>query len=63
MYDAWWGHITLLHAELSCMRDLLQFDWLYMVNMAAQMFPLRTNHEIVKITKLLGGANDVQGLV
>jgi hypothetical protein len=63
MYDVWWGHITLLHAELSCMRDLLQFDWLYMVNMAAQMFPLRTNHEIVKITKLLGGANDVQGLV
>lgn len=62
MYDVWWGHISLLHAELSCMRDLLHYDWRYLISATAQNVPLRTNHELVTIFKLFGTANDVQAL-
>lgn len=61
-----------LQADLNCMSDLLDskykklnpkkkaVNWKYLFNLASTEFPLKTNHEIVKILKLFNGANDIE---
>jgi hypothetical protein len=63
-----------LQADLNCMSDLLDLkyiklnptkkvvNWKYLFNLASTEFPLKTNHEIVKILKILNGANDIEVL-
>lgn len=61
-YEVYWGHISLLYAELSCMNDLLRFSWKYLINLSAQMFPLQSNKQIVKMLQNLNGTNDVEAI-
>lgn len=35
--------------------------WNYLINIAGQSFPLRTNEEIVAILGLYNGTNDIEG--
>ncbi len=45
------------------MEDVLKHDskWKYYINLASQMFPLKTNAEIVKDLTALKGRNDIRG--
>ena len=58
-----WGKISIVHAELLCMRLLLVIRkrWKYFINLVGRDFPLRTNYELVKILQAYDGANDVDG--
>ena len=56
-----WAEYGVLEAEFMCMEDLWKYpNWKYFINLAGEEFPLKTNLEIVKILKLLGGANNIQ---
>ena len=54
---------TRLQADINCMSDHVKQDdrWRYLINVAGEAFPLRTNAEIVKILKIYNGANDIDG--
>ena len=57
-----WGEFSVLEAELLCMKLLWGFkSWKYYINLTGQEFPLKTNLEIVKILKVMKGANIVDG--
>ena len=53
-----------LQADINCMSDHVKQDdrWRYLINVAGEAFPLRTNAEIVKILKIYNGANDIEGI-
>ena len=36
--------------------------WRYLINIAGQSFPLKTNEEIVNILRIYNGANDIEGI-
>ncbi len=56
-----WGEVSVLDAELVCMEKLLKFPkWTYLLNLAGQEWPLKTNWELVKILKAYNGANDIE---
>ncbi|BFZ13715.1 hypothetical protein BsWGS_16754 [Bradybaena similaris] len=58
--DIVWGEYSVLEADLLCMEDLWTFpNWKYLFTMTGQEFPLKTNHELVKILTAYKGANDV----
>lgn len=61
--DVHWGEYSLLEAELSCLRQLLDkfSSWKYYINLMGREFPLRTNRQLVHIFKTYNGANDVDG--
>ena len=59
--SVYWGHISILLAEMNCLQDLMRYRWRYFVNLSGEMFPLHTNAELVKILKLYDGANDIEG--
>ena len=50
-YDVYWGHFSIVEAELICMRDLLTNgrNWSYVLNMAGSEVMLATNLELVNI--------------
>ena len=50
-YDVYWGHFSIVEAELTCMRDLLTNgrNWSYALNMAGSEVMLATNLELVTI--------------
>lgn len=58
-----YAHYSRLKADLNCMSDLLarNSSWKYLINLTGQMFPLKTNREIVKILSSLRGTNDIEG--
>jgi len=58
-----WGQISVVQAEILCMRQLLdvQKRWKYFINLVGRDLPLRTNYELVKILQAYDGANDVDG--
>ena len=56
-----WGHISIIYAEMHCMRELMRYKWKYFINLSGQMFPLHSNGELVKILKMYDGANDIEG--
>lgn len=62
--DMKWGHLSILTAELLCMKELWQRNkaWKYFINLTGQEFPLRTNYELVRILKAYNGANDVNAV-
>ena len=58
IYGGW----SRLQAEFNCMEEALKRNkaWKYYINMPSEVFPLRTNAELVKILKLFNGTNDVE---
>jgi Core-2/I-Branching enzyme len=58
-----WGRISVVEAELSCMKILLERDqdWKYFINLVGRDFPLKTNRELVGILRAYNGSNDVDG--
>ena len=60
-----WGQISVVDAELLCMRKLLASDksWKYFVNLVGRDFPLRSNGELVKILKSFNGSNYIAGVI
>jgi len=63
--DVQWGTYTVLEPELICMEALLSLSrkWRYFINLTGQEFPLKTNWDIVKILKVLRGANNIEGTI
>jgi len=63
--DVQWCTYTVLEPELICMEALLSRSrkWQYFINLTGQEFPLKTNWDIVKILKVLRGANNMEGTV
>ena len=53
-----------LQADINCMKDLVKtgHEWKYLLNLAGQSFPLKSNAEIVKILNIYNGSNDVEGI-
>ena len=59
-YEVTWGTISIVYAELECMREVLKYrSWRYFINLTGQEYPLKTNLEIVRILKAYNGTNDV----
>ncbi|OWF54385.1 beta-1,3-galactosyl-O-glycosyl-glycoprotein beta-1,6-N-acetylglucosaminyltransferase-like [Mizuhopecten yessoensis] len=55
---------TVLQPDLICMEYLWKYrKWKYLINVAGNEFPLRTNLEIVQILKTLNGSNHIQGII
>jgi len=63
--DVQWGTYTVLEPEIICMEALLSHSrkWRYFINLTGQEFPLKTNWDIVKILKVLRGANNIEGTI
>lgn len=59
--SVYWGHISIIYAEMHCIEDLLKYKWKYFINLSGQMFPTHSNRDLVRILKLYDGANDVEG--
>jgi len=60
--DVRWGKVSIVHAEMLCMKQLLDYPaWKYFINLVGRDFPLRTNRELVKILTAYNGSNDVDG--
>ncbi|KAK2158184.1 hypothetical protein LSH36_175g05014 [Paralvinella palmiformis] len=62
--DVVWGRISLVEADLTCMQLLYNKnkDWKYLITLAGQMFPLKTNLDMVRIFKSLNGSNAVAAI-
>lgn len=60
-----YGGASRLRADLHCMKDLLAsaVPWRYLLNTCGQDFPLKTNREIVRLLKGLGGKNVTPGVL
>ncbi|XP_026851539.2 beta-1,3-galactosyl-O-glycosyl-glycoprotein beta-1,6-N-acetylglucosaminyltransferase [Electrophorus electricus] len=58
IYASW----SRVQADINCMRDLLQIssNWKYFINLCGQDFPIKTNLEIVRALKALGGGNSLE---
>jgi hypothetical protein len=64
-----YGGFTRLQADINCMQDHWQRSqtgqatpWRYLINLASQDFPLKTNLEMVKILSIYNGTNDIEGI-
>ena len=59
-----YGGFSRLQADINCMKDHLNSSvkWKYLLNIAGQSFPLKTNSEIVQILRLYNGSNDIEGM-
>ena len=58
----YWGHHSLMDAQLNCAEDLVQYPltrWKYVINICGFELPLRTNREIVQVLKTLNGSSVV----
>ncbi|XP_078092432.1 N-acetyllactosaminide beta-1,6-N-acetylglucosaminyl-transferase [Mustelus asterias] len=44
-----YGGFSRLQADINCMKDLvkLEHDWMYVINLCGQDFPIKTNREII----------------
>lgn len=60
--DVVWGHVSVLQAELNCMKDLVHSDvpWKYLITLVAQDYPLYDNKGIVEGLKTLNGLNNIE---
>jgi hypothetical protein len=63
--DVVYREFSVLEADLLCMQALLAFSkiWKYFINLTGQEFPLKSNLAIVRILKILNGANNIMGTV
>ena len=60
--DVYWGHYSIMNAQMNCMKDLLHRPtphWKYVINLCGKELPLRTNREIVQSLKKLNGESAV----
>ena len=58
----YWGHHSLMDAQLRCARNLMRYPptrWKYIINICGFELPLRTNREIVQALKVLNGSSAV----
>ena len=60
-YQIHWGEISILQAEIQCMKQLLAYRWRYFINLTGMEFPLKTNWELVQILKSVKGGNIIAG--
>ena len=62
--SVWWGHHSLMDAQMNCFRDLLgnhgKYPWHYVITLCGKELPLRTNSEIVHLLKDLNGMSAVR---
>ncbi|XP_074644236.1 beta-1,3-galactosyl-O-glycosyl-glycoprotein beta-1,6-N-acetylglucosaminyltransferase-like [Tubulanus polymorphus] len=60
-FDVKWATITVLDADLQCIKDLLDFNdtWIYYINLTGQEVPLVSNRQLVRILKAMNGSNDI----
>lgn len=60
--DVIYPHISILHAQFNCMKDLLRIDesWKYAINLVGQDFPLYNNYELVQALQGLSGRNNIE---
>ncbi|UVZ35188.1 1,3 galactose glycoprotein beta1,6N-acetyl glucosaminyl transferase 1 [Elephant endotheliotropic herpesvirus 5B] len=58
VYASW----SRVQADLNCLQDLygLSVDWKYVINLCGTDFPLKTNLEMVRQLKALGGRNSLE---
>ncbi|GAB1610376.1 N-acetyllactosaminide beta-1,6-N-acetylglucosaminyl-transferase-like [Argonauta hians] len=59
-----YSSFSRLQADVNCMMDLISRNgnWKYFINLPSQVYPLKTNAELVEILKLYNGANDIEGM-
>ncbi|XP_035692953.1 N-acetyllactosaminide beta-1,6-N-acetylglucosaminyl-transferase-like [Branchiostoma floridae] len=59
-----YGGYSRLQADLNCLHDLVSSPvrWRYVINLAGQDFPLKTQNEIVAQLRVFGGQNDIPGV-
>ena len=57
--DVVYGTVKILHAHLSCFRELQQTElpWQYAINLHGTELPLATNRELVDLTRSMNGLN------
>ncbi|ALM25931.1 1,3 galactose glycoprotein beta1,6 N-acetyl glucosaminyl transferase 1 [Proboscivirus elephantidbeta4] len=62
LHDVVYGSWSRVQADLSCMSDLdaSPVKWRYLLNLCGMDFPLKTNLEIVRALKALGGKNALE---
>ena len=52
--SVYYGHHSIMDAQLSCMKDLTDYDqssWRYVINLVGRELPLQTNRHVVKLLK------------
>ncbi|XP_029646874.1 N-acetyllactosaminide beta-1,6-N-acetylglucosaminyl-transferase-like [Octopus sinensis] len=59
-----YSSFSRLQADINCMMDLISRNgsWKYFINLPSQVYPLKTNAELVEILKVYNGANDIEGI-
>ncbi|XP_068675650.1 N-acetyllactosaminide beta-1,6-N-acetylglucosaminyl-transferase-like [Montipora foliosa] len=59
--SVFWGHFSLVQAQLNCMEELLQSSvkWKYYISLVGQDFPLYDNKEIVRVLQTLKNHNNI----
>ncbi|XP_068675646.1 N-acetyllactosaminide beta-1,6-N-acetylglucosaminyl-transferase-like [Montipora foliosa] len=59
--SVFWGHFSLVQAQLNCMEELLQSSvkWKYYISLVGQDFPLYDNKEIVRALRTLKNHNNI----
>ncbi|XP_061197688.1 beta-1,3-galactosyl-O-glycosyl-glycoprotein beta-1,6-N-acetylglucosaminyltransferase 3-like [Saccostrea echinata] len=63
--DVVYAGFSRLRADLNCMSDLLNqtaIKWQYVINLPSQVYPLKTNSEIVKILKIYNGISSIESV-
>ncbi|UVZ34304.1 1,3 galactose glycoprotein beta1, 6 N-acetyl glucosaminyl transferase 1 [Elephant endotheliotropic herpesvirus 3B] len=62
LHEVVYGSWSRVQADLSCMSDLdaSPVKWKYLLNLCGMDFPLKTNLEIVRALKALGGKNALE---
>ncbi|XP_068675976.1 N-acetyllactosaminide beta-1,6-N-acetylglucosaminyl-transferase-like [Montipora foliosa] len=60
--SVFWGHFSLVQAQLNCMDELLQSSvkWKYYISLVGQDFPLYDNKEIVRALQTLKNHNNIE---
>ena len=59
--DVFWGHFSLVQAQLNCMDELVRSSvkWKYYISLVGQDFPLYDNKEIVRALRGLKNYNNI----
>ena len=62
--DVAYFHISILQAQLNCMKELLQsqVEWKYLINLVGQDIPLYNNFQIVRALEGLNGLNNIESI-
>ena len=59
----YYGHHSIMDAQLNCMKDLTEYDrsrWRYVINLVGRELPLQTNRHIVKLLKQANNVSIVE---